>query len=420
MIIAFWIVVSVLIVGALLILLPPLLRRGAPVTHVSRGATNVAVYRDQLRELDEDLAAGVVSRENFEEGKREIERRLLEDVNGSTGETAASDGKGRNAAVVIGAALPIIAFALYLTVGNFQAMLPGNTAAGGQKAHGVTEDQVRELVARLAARMQQNPENVEGWIMLARSYTALGQFEQSARAYANAVARAGSDAQLLADYADALAMAQGRRLQGEPEKLVQRALAIDPQNVKALALAGSAAFERRDFANAVDYWERILKIAPEGSEFAQSVRSSIAEAKELAKKPGASAPLARAASVPAGDKPPVAAGAVSGVVQLAPPLASRVVPTDTLFVFARAVEGTRMPIAIIRAQAKDLPLKFTLDDRAAMASGIALSSQKRVIVGARISRSGSAIPQSGDLEGVSSPINVGTSGIAVVINAETK
>lgn len=420
MIALFWLIVSLLAAGALLFLLPPLLKRKRRETEVSRDATNVAVYRDQLRELEADVAAGALSRESYEEARREIERRLLEDVSGAGAETPATGGTGRNAAVVIGAALPIIAFALYLTVGNFQAMLPGSAADGEQKAHGVTQDQVRELVARLAARLQQNPENVEGWIMLARSYSALGQFEQSARAYANAVARAGSDAQLLADYADALAMAQGKRLQGEPERIVQRALAVDPENMKALALAGTAAFERRDYAGAVDYWERMLQIAPPESEFAQSVRASIAEAKELARQPGASAPVARAPAKTASSKPAAAAGGVSGIVELAPALAARVAPSDTLFVFARPAEGPRMPLAIIRGQAKDLPLKFTLDDRAAMGPGVTLSSQKRVIVGARISKSGSATPQSGDLEGLSSPIDVGTSGIAVVINAETK
>ncbi|MBI4207048.1 MAG: c-type cytochrome biogenesis protein CcmI [Betaproteobacteria bacterium] len=416
----FWLVVSALVAGALLLLLPPLLRRRASGPGVSRKATNVAVYRDQLRELEQDLASGVVSREGYEEARREIERRLLEDV-GDAAESAAHTGTaGRNAAVVIGAALPIVAFALYLAVGNFQALLPGGAGGPQREAHSISEEQIRELAGRLAARMEKEPENVEGWVMLGRSYTALGQFAEAARAYGNAVARSGADAALLADYADALAMAQGRSLEGEPEKIIQRALAIDPQNVKALALAGTAAFERRDYAGAVGYWERILKLAPEDSEFAQSVRSSIAEARDLAKQSGAPAAVARAPSAPKAEKSPAAGGAVSGVVQIAPALAARVKPNDTLFVFARPAEGPRMPLAIIRAQAKDLPLKFTLDDSSAMASGMNLSSQKQVIVGARISKSGSATPQSGDLEGLSQPVAVGATGVTVLVNAETK
>ncbi|OGA54191.1 MAG: c-type cytochrome biogenesis protein CcmI [Betaproteobacteria bacterium RIFCSPLOWO2_12_FULL_62_13] len=418
---AFWVTVGLLVAGALLLLLPPLLRRGARAPGVSRKATNVTVYRDQLRELEQDLAAGVLSREGYEEAKREIELRLLEDVGDAAGDAREGGAAGRNAAVIVGAAIPVIAFMLYFTVGNFQVLVTGVAGARTQEAHSVTEEQIREMAGRLAARMEKEPENVEGWIMLARTYNVLGRFDAAARAYANAVARSGSNAVLLADYADALAMAQGRRLEGEPEKIIQRALTIDPRNVKALALAGTAAFERRDYAGAVGYWERILQVAPDDSEIAQSVRASITEATNLAKQPGAgAAPVARAKGASAGDKPQAAGGAVSGVVQIEPALAARVAPTDTLFVFARAEDGPRMPIAILRAQAKDLPLKFTLDDRSAMSSGVALSSQKRVIVGARISKTGSANPQPGDLEGLSAPVDVGSTSIAVVINAETK
>jgi cytochrome c-type biogenesis protein CcmH len=412
----FWLIAGALVAGALLLLLPPLLRGSARST-ASRRAANVAVYRDQLRELENDLAAGVLSRENYEEAKREIERRLLEDVaHDEDGVKAGS--AGRTAAVVIGAAVPIVAIALYFAVGNFQALLPDSGAdRAGAQAHGLSDEQIRELVAKLAARMEREPERVEGWIMLGRAYLALGQFAEASRAYANAVARSAPDAALLADYADALAMAQGRRLEGEPEKIIARALALDPQNIKALALAGSAAFERRDFATAVGYWERILPLVPPDSEFAGSVRSSIAEAKSLAGQPGAPA-AARAADRADSGKPQSAAGKVSGMVTLAPSLAARVAPTDTVFVFARAAEGPRVPLAIMRAQAKDLPLKFTLDDSSAMAPGMALSTQKRVVVGARVSKSGNATPQPGDLEGFSVPVEVGASNVAVVIDAQ--
>jgi len=416
--IAFWSVVSLFIAAALLLLLPPLLRRRTTGAGVSRKATNVAVYRDQLRELEQDLAAGVVSRDGYEEAKREIERRLLDDVGDGVEEPAHAGAAGRNAAVVLGAALPLVAFALYFAVGNFPALLPGAASSPQSEAHNLSEAQIRELTGRLAARMEKEPDNVEGWTMLGRSYTALGEFAAAARAYGNAVARSGSDAALLADYADALAMAQGKRLDGEPEKLIQRALAIDPQNLKALALAGSAAFERRDYPAAATYWERILKVVPEDSQFTQSVRASIAEAQQLAKQADAPAPVARAPTAP--EKAPPAAKTVSGVVELAPALAARVAPDDTLFVFARAVEGPRMPLAVVRAQAKDLPFKFTLDDSSAMASGMKLSSQKQVIVGARISKSGNAAPQRGDLEGVGQAVAIGATGVTVVVNAETK
>ena len=284
----FWLVASLLVAAALALLLPPLLRHRAAPAGVSRKAINVAVYRDQLRELEQDFAGGAVSRDDYEEARRELERRLLDDVSATrAGERAGS--AGRNAAVIVGAAIPLVAFALYFSVGNFGVLLPGRADSAEQAAHSISEAQIRELAGRLAARMEKEPDNIEGWVMLGRSYTALGEFENAARAYGNAVARSGSDAALLADYADALAMAQGRSLEGEPEKLIHRALAIDPQNVKALALAGTVAFERKDYAGATQYWERILKIAPEDSEFAKSVRASIAEAQELGRQSGGSA-----------------------------------------------------------------------------------------------------------------------------------
>lgn len=420
--IVFWLVATLLLACALALLLPPLVRRRSGQAAISRKATNIAVYRDQLRELEQDHAAGVVNREGYEETRREIERRLLDDVGGAE-ESSHTGSAGRNAAVVVGAAIPIVAFVLYFAVGTFEVLLPGRVGAGAsaeQGGHSISEDQIRELAGRLASRLEKEPDNVEGWVMLGRSYAALGEFDKAARAYGTAVARAGNDAALLADYADALAMAQGRSLQGEPEKVIERALAIDPQNVKALALAGTARFDRKDYAGAVQYWERILKVAPDNSEFAQSVRSSIAEAQQLAQSGGAPA-VAKGAQKPAGEPASgVAAKAVSGVVQIAPALATRVSPNDTVFVYARAVEGPRMPIAIVRAQAKDLPLRFTLDDRSAMTESMKLSAQERVVVGARISRSGTATPQPGDLEGMSAPVAVGAKGVEVVVNSETK
>lgn len=415
----FWLIASVLVAAVLALLLPPLLRRRAAPAQVSRKATNVAVYRDQLRELEQDLAVGTVSPEDHEEARREIERRLLEDVRDAD-EGAHAGAAGRNAAVLLGAAVPIVAFALYFAIGSFEVLLPGRAGGAQQAGHSITEEQIRELAGRLAARMEKEPDNAEGWVMLGRSYTALGEFENAARAYGNAVARSQPDAALLADYADALAMAQGRSLEGEPERIIHRALAIDPQNVKALALAGTAAFERKDYAGAMQYWERILKVAPEESEFAKSVRASIAEAQQLARQSqGAPAPAGGTSTAKA-DAPAASGKAVSGVVKLAPALAGRIAPEDTLFIYARAAEGPRMPLAIVRARAKDLPFTFTLDDRNAMAEGMKLSSQERVVVGARISKSGNATPQRGDLEGMSPPVEIGARDIQVLVNTETR
>lgn len=280
----FWIVAGLLISGALLFVLAPLLRSAPLLSGAPNRAALVAVYRDQLRELDADVNAGVLSRERYDEARGEIERRLLEDVGSEEADPRWIGGGHRLAAILTGVMLPLAAVGLYYAVGNPRALAPAGAVAE-RPPHSLDVRQVEAMVGRLAVRQQQNPEDVEGWVMLARSYTSLRRYDDAARAYASAVARLPTDAQLLADYADLLAMAQGRRLQGEPEKLIARALAVDPKNVKALALAGSVAFEKREYAGALDYWERILQLVPAESEFARSLRGSIAQAQTLARNP---------------------------------------------------------------------------------------------------------------------------------------
>jgi len=243
------------------------------------------------------------------------------------------------------------------------------------------------------------PDDIEGWKMLGKSYFVMGRFAEAAKAYSKAAIRAPRDAQVLADLADALAMARGQNMQGAPEELVLRALQIDPKNVKALALAGSAAFDRRDFRGAVRYWERMLPLVEAGSEDARVIQSNIEEAR------------AAAAALP---KPAVAGARLQGTVRLAPELASKISPTDTLFVYARAAEGPAMPLAVLRGRAADLPLKFSLDDSMAMSPAMKLSAFPKVVVTARISKFGSATPQSGDLQGVSAPVaNSGSVSITI-------
>jgi cytochrome c-type biogenesis protein CcmH len=410
--IGFWIIAGLFLAGALLFVLPPLLRRGPKGQSVSRGAVNATVYRDQLRELDADLQAGTLSRERHGEARSELERRLLEDASEAEAEGARVPPRGRLTAVVLGLAVPLIAVGLYLTVGNPGALAPEGAAEGGAP-HSLDARQVEAMVERLAAWLQANPEDAEGWVMLARSYNALERYREAAMAYASASARVPGNAQLLADYADTLAMAQGRRLQGEPEIIIRRALQIDPGNLKALALAGTVAFEEKKYAEAVAQWEKILRLVPPDSDISRSVQSSIAEAQSLGKNAGA------ASRATAPDAPRAAGGAgarVSGVVRLAPALASRIAPTDTVFIFARAVGGPRMPLALIRKQAADLPVKYVLDDTMAMAPGMKLSSFKEVVIGARVSKTANATALSGDLEGLSAPVKVGSADIAVVID----
>ncbi len=413
---AFLITTALLIAGALLSVVPPLVRgRARPAE--SRDAVNTAVFRDQLRELESDLRTGTLAADQVEKARGEIEARLLDDVSGERlGEQIApqAPARSRASAIAFGIAVPLCALAVYLGVGNPRALDP---QAGASTDHGVTQQQLQSMVERLAVRMKDNPEDAEAWVMLARSYAVLGRFLESADAYAKAAARMPDNAQLLADYADALAMAQGRRLQGEPEKIIARALAADPNNIKALALAGTAAFDRKNYAAAVRHWERIGGLVPAGSEFADSLQASIAEARQLgglrpaaARKPPPAAPAALAAG-PA---------RVSGTASLAPALAGKVSPTDTVFIFARAAEGPRIPLAVLRKQVRELPVTFVLDDSMAMSPQMKLSGQTRIVVGARVSKTANATPQPGDLQGLSGPVSVGTAGINVLIDTEVR
>ena len=378
--IAFSVIGVLLAAGAVALLLRPVVRQ-AP----SRREANISIYRDQMRELDADLAAGKLDAADHAKARAELQARLLEDV-------AAPDAPrprfNSRAAWVIGAALPIFALGVYLVIGNPRAVT-------GPDEHTLTVQQLETMVDRLSAKLRENPDDVDGWRLLGRSYMVLGRFAESADAYAKAAVRAPRDAQLLADLADSLAMARGQSLQGEPEKLVMRALELEPANLKALALAGTAAFERRDFAGAAAFWERMLAHVPPESEEARAIRSNIAEARSQV-----------------GSKKQL-----KGSVSLAQSLREKVKPDDTVFIFARAAEGPPMPLAVLKKQVRDLPVSFSLDDSMAMAPGMTLSSQPRVVIGARVSRSGSAKPQPGDLQGASAPVANDASGVAVLIDS---
>ena len=386
----FWLVAAAAAAAVLLVVLRPLVtRRGA--SRLSRREANISIYRDELRELDADLAAGTLAREDYERSRLELEARLLEDV--AAEEPAATRPAGQRAALAVGVALPLVALIVYLVAGNPGALAP----------HPAMPDaaQIEAMLTRLAAKLEENPGDVEGWKLLGRSYTVLGRYPQAVAAYAKAAERAPRDAQLLADFADALAMAHGQRLAGEPERLIERALEIDGNNLKALALAGSAAYERQDYARAAQLWGRMLPLVPAESEDARSISENVEEAKKLA---GIGAAPAKAAKAHPG-------------VRLAPALRQQVNADDIVFVFARAAEGPAMPLAVLRARAADLPLQFALNDSMAMAQGVTVSAHPRIVVTARVSKSGSAKPAPGDLQGASGPVANDASGVAVTIDS---
>jgi cytochrome c-type biogenesis protein CcmH len=321
----------------------------------------------------------------------------------------------------------VIAGAGYVAIGSPVHLAPAPTAATAPSAatgaspqdaeRALALQQIASMVDQLAERLKTRPDDAEGWQMLARSYAAIGKHTQAVDAFRKAAQLRPDDAALLADFAFAVAMTNDRNFAGEPTQLVERALKIDPKSPKALALAGTIAFDRKDYAGAVRYWERLALAEPGDGQFAEQIRASIAQARQLAGRPAAALPAGGTAAAPAASAAVASASVkVSGTVSLAPPLKGRVAPEDTVFVYARAADGNRMPLAILRKQVKDLPLQFTLDDSMAMSPAAKLSSASSVIVGARISKSGNAMPQSGDLQGLAPAVALGASGIKVEIN----
>jgi cytochrome c-type biogenesis protein CcmH len=414
--IEFWVGVALLVAIALWFIVRPLLKP-RPSSQVLRSDENIAFYRGQLADLEDELKSGAVNAEQYEKAKREIESRLLEDVDvNERGVTAARPA--RATAYSLLALIPVGAFAVYIFVGAPMALDP-RFLAENDPAHAVDRKELEAMVDKLAEKLRQEPDNLEGWVMLARSYKHFGRFDEAARAYGRVVARVEPNANLLADYADVLAMAQGQKLQGEPEKLIAKALELDPKHLKALALAGSVEFEKKNYAAAADYWQRMAPLVPPDSEQAKAVNANVAEARSLAglgKAHASTAPAARAAD--GGQSH--GAGRVSGVVQLAPEIASKVEPTDAVLVYARPVSGSRMPLAVMRKQARDLPLTFTLDDSNAMTPEMTLSKHEQVVILARVSKKPGAAAQPGDFEGASTPVRNTASDVNVVIDTEVR
>jgi cytochrome c-type biogenesis protein CcmH len=403
---------------------------------------DIKALRAQLQTLNKQHGEGKVGRKAFESGKAQLEREILEAVLAAPeadATVAAAPRASRSMSLGLLSFVVVLAVAGYAWTGSPGVPSAGppsvDAAAGGNPhtADAAEQEQFAAAVEKLAERLQGQPDDAEGWAMLARSYGMIGRIDEALPAYQKAVALNGQDARLLADYADTLALKNNRNIEGEPLQLVERALKIDPGNLKALSLAGAAAFNRQDYAGAVRYWEQVVQHAPPDSPYLPQVQSSIAEARErgglgpavaAAGKPAAATAAAQTAAAPQA-KPAVAtdaaAGAtIRGTVRLAPSLAQLAAPTDAVFIFARPAEGSRMPLAILRKQVKDLPADFVLDDSMAMSPGAKLSLFPQVVVSARVSKSGQAVPASGDLTGQSAPIGPTATGLLIEINEVVK
>lgn len=408
----------------------------------------IAPLRQQLKQLKSLHDRGGLDATAYASAKAALERKLLDHVLetdiGAARTTAANSAPvprpslnlvGQLAVVVL-----VLAGAGYLWTGSPglpSAGAPGTaTESGAAAPHSLDDAAFAEAVNKLAVRLKDEPDNVEGWSMLARSYARMGRHAEAAPAFEKATRLQPGDASLLADYADTLAMQNGRVLEGAPLQLVARALKIDPDNAKALALAGTAAFNRQDYAAAVRQWERLAQVSPPEAGFLPQLQGSIDEARRLAGMP-AGAPPARAgglsaapqatatpvdAAPPAADTTAAAAAPalVTGSVRLSAAVAKLAAPTDAVFIYARPAEGSRMPLAIQRHQVKDLPLEFKLDDGMAMSPAAKMSLFPKVIISARVSKSGQAMAAPGDLTGQSPPVANTSSGLVVEINEVVK
>lgn len=441
----FVVIAVVLAALSLAFVLPPLLRARTG-GDVDRARANLGVLQDQLRELEADHARGVVADAQYAEIKAELERRVLEDVQGADAPAATRRG-ARWPAAVVAVAVPVLAVGIYAKFGDpgaFDAGLQAASRADSMEGH-ASGEQLEQMVVSLRQRLQQDADNADGWLMLARTLYQMRKFDEAAKAYEKVVALVDDDAGVLADYADAAAMAQGRKFDGKPRELVARALKLDPTQWKALAMAGTDAFEQGDFKQAIARWEQLRAQLPPDAPISQSISSSIAEARERAGLPPEVRPLAKAdapamggmpdddvhkraakpdAAKPAPaqpgadqSRPAAGGGSLSGTVTLAPALRAKVAPDDTVFIFARPAAGGRMPLALKRLAVKDLPAKFTLDDSAAISPDNALSAQSEVVVGARISKKGSPMPVSGDFEGLTQPVKMGARDLSITIDS---
>lgn len=413
----FWMICAALLLVAVAFVVLPLWRSRVRTNDVVRDAANLEIFRDQIAEMDADLANGLLTQELYEQGKRELQVRVLDEVKSPEVASVLARDPHRKLAILLVFVVPLLAVGLYGMVGNPNAFLPQVSHANTDGFGAIRSE---AALGELQQKLSEEPKNAEGWLLLARSLVELEKYPEAVSAFKKLVELVPNESPVWADFADAQAMANGQSLVGEPTKMLDKALAIDPANPKALALSGSAAMERGDYAAAVRHWENLLKQVPKDSEDAKMIEGGIQQARDfLAQSKGGKAPVMAAQPEP---EKIVSDGKerITGTITLDEAVKANASPEDTLFVVARALSGPKMPLAIIRKQVKDLPLKYSLDDTMAMAAEMKLSNFDQVVVLARVSKSGTAMPQAGDLEGVSQPLKPGSKDVNVTISTIIK
>lgn len=437
--IIFFLAAALMLVIALAFVLVPLLRPRLWSRRVviSDASSNITIFRAHKQELDDDVSRGLISVAERDLAVAELGQRVAFEIPpeypvetlGAGPAMVEAEKRSWMAAICLAMTIPVAAILGYLAWGTPQAMQGLGAAQAAQTTDAKTEPplsdkQILAMVDSLAKKMNEQPGDPKGWILLARSQNALGRYPEAAAAYARALKLLPNDAQVMADYADVLVMTQEGRFDGKPYELIQLALKQDSNNLKVLALAGTAEMRLGNRAGSLKHWQKLKTLIAKDSDDYREVEAIIAEvsgkpAVAAGEKAASGAPTPAISSASAVS----AASVVSGSVTIAPELAANIAPGDTLFILARAasVAGSanapRMPLAVLRVPApQQWPYAFTLTDAMAMAPGMNLSSFAEVTIEARISKSGGASLQSGDLSGQTMPVKPGAKNLAVTIS----
>jgi cytochrome c-type biogenesis protein CcmH len=381
-----------LLVLVLVLLLRPLFFP-AKESATSRRQMNAAIYREELDKLEADRLAGTVDSHSYEQTHAEMRQRLFQDTDEADDLAVLGSPKKTIIGICFFVALLSAGFYFYL----------GDAAQIAQKGaeKPMTQESIEKMVGEFAAKMDKEPDNLKGWAMLARSYRILGRNTEAANAYARAGSFVDSDPQLLADYADVLAANANGSFAGKPQQLINKALAQDPNNLLALWLSGTAAFNAQNYKAAVQTWEKLAKQLPAESNEARTITASIAEARSK----GGLAPA---------NTPVISKQGVSGQVEITPELKSKIKAGDVLMVIARK-PGERMPVAVLKTSVTAFPINFVLNDALAMSPNALISQLPEVSVEVRISKTGMAMPEPGDLISTPQTIKVGTTNARLVI-----
>ncbi|MFP4560936.1 MAG: c-type cytochrome biogenesis protein CcmI [Thiohalorhabdus sp.] len=396
----FWITVAILIVAAALAVIPALLGRSR-ASETSYSEANLAVFRDRLAELAAERDRGEITPEEYEQGRAELEREVLREVPGSEDkESAPGPRTGIGGKTVVGllVGLPVVAVSLYFATGRPQLVDEAPpTSLSEREIRSFSQMPPEQRASRLSAFLEEKPRTGEAWVLLGQTYREQGQFGEAVEAYRRARRLLGDEPQLLAHYAEAIALANDRELTGEVTELLDKALEKDPDNTLALWMAGSAAMSRGEGEEAGRLWRRLAAQMPPDNRNFEMLKGYIAQAEGISpEEVSIDRPESEASGGPA----------MKVRVELAGELREQTEPEDTVFIFARAAQGPPMPVAAVRKPVEELPVEVTLDDSQAMSGDRTLSSQERVVVGARISKGGQPQAQPGDLEGLTDPLSV--------------